>query len=258
MGTTLPRLVILGAIVAAVPAARAADATFFETKIRPVLVEHCLKCHTTGGKAKGGLVVDTRAGLLKGGELGPAVVPGKPAASLLLKAMRYSDESLRMPPKAKLPDAVLADFERWIADGAVDPRGEKNPPKAEADAAKSHWAFRPIVRPAIPLVRDARWPRTTVDRFLLARLEAKGLTPSPEADRRTLIRRVTLDVTGLPPTPEEVEGFVADARNDAYERLVDRLLASPAYGERWGRHWLDVARYADTKDGVLMYGDDRV
>ncbi len=252
----------LVALLAISPAPARADdgVAFFEKKIRPVLVEHCARCHSEKGKSpKGGLRVDTRAGLRKGGDSGPALVPGKPEQSLLVKALRYRDESLRMPPKGKLPDAVVRDFERWIALGAPDPRtGSAGPATVGVEAARRHWAFQPIRRPALPAVKGAAWPRTAVDHFVLAKLEAKGLTPSTQADRRTLIRRLSFDLLGLPPTMAAVDAFVADQRPDAYERLVDQLLALPRYGERWGRHWLDVARYADTKDGVLMYGDDRV
>jgi hypothetical protein len=250
---------LLGAPAAVCAGPDAEGIDFFEKKVRPVLVEHCYRCHSGQSKSvKGGLRLDSRAGLLKGGDTGPALVPGKPERSLLLKALRYSDEELRMPPKGKLPAAVLADFEKWIARGAPDPRTDASTSPVKPPARRRHWAFQPIRRPALPAVRDGAWGRTPIDRFILAKLEAKGLTPSPRADRRTLIRRVYLDLVGLPPVPEEVDAFLADARPDAYERLVDRLLASPAYGERWGRHWLDVARYADTKDGVLQFGDDRV
>jgi Protein of unknown function (DUF1553)/Protein of unknown function (DUF1549)/Planctomycete cytochrome C len=244
--------------------AAAADPTgveFFEQKIRPVLVEHCYKCHSAQAKApKGGLLLDSREGLLKGGDSGPAVVPGKPDAGLLMKAVRYTDEALRMPPKSKLPDAIVADLAKWIAQGAPDPRTSSTSFKivAAPPAARSHWAFQPIQAPLIPGVRDTAWPRTLVDHFVLARLEERGLSPSPPADKRTLIRRATVDLTGLPPAPAEIDAFLADDSPDAFARVVDRLLASPVYGERWGRHWLDVARYADTKDGVLLYGDDRV
>jgi hypothetical protein len=234
---------------------------FFESKIRPVLVEHCFKCHSAQAKSlKGGLRLDSREGLRKGGDSGTAIVPGKPGSSLLLKALRYTDEGLRMPPKGKLPDAVVADFEQWILLGAPDPRTSPVTVKGGMDlqAARRHWAFQPIKAPALPPVKNASWPRTPVDHFVLARLEERGLSPSPPADKRTLIRRATYDLIGLPPTPEEVDAFLADNSPDAFARVVDRLLASPAYGERWGRHWLDVARYADTKDGVLMFGDDRV
>ncbi len=236
-----------------------AGVEFFEKKIRPVLVEHCYRCHSAQSKSvKGGLRLDSRAGLLAGGESGPAVVPGKPQASLLLRALRYSDESLRMPPRGKLSDAIIADFQAWIARGAPGPRDGPAAIPSSPEARKKHWAFQPIRRPVLPGVRDGSWPHNPVDRFILAKLEAKGLAPSPPADRRTLLRRLSIDLLGLPPTAEEVEAFLGDRRPDAYERVVERLLASPAHGERWGRHWLDVARYADTKDGVLQYGDDRV
>lgn len=232
-------------------------AAFFESRIRPLLVEHCYECHSgKSDEVKGGLRLDSRAGVLKGGDSGPAVEPGKPDESLLIQAVRY--EGLEMPPTGKLPAAVVADFATWVAAGAVDPRSD---PSAEAGATVNgagHWAFQPIRRPEVPSVRNEAWPITTVDRFVLAKLEAAGLSPSPTADKRTLLRRVYIDLVGLPPTPAELAAFVADDSPDAYEKVVERLLASPHYGERWGRHWLDVARYADTKDGVLMYGDDRI
>jgi hypothetical protein len=234
---------------------------FFETRVRPILVEHCYKCHSAQAKSpKGGLRLDSRENLRKGGDTGPAIVPGKPGESLLIKAIRYRDELLRMPPKGKLSAAVVADLEHWVAIGAPDPRTTAAAVKGAIDweAARRHWAFQPIKCPPVPIVKNAPWPQTPVDNFLLASLEARGLTPSPPADRRTLIRRAYFDLIGLPPTPAEVDAFEADRSPDAFEKVVDRLLASPAHGERWGRHWLDVARYADTKDGVLMYGVDRV
>jgi hypothetical protein len=247
-------------------AAAADDGTaFFEAKIRPILVQHCYKCHSARTKRpKGGLRVDSREGLLRGGKTGPAVVPGKAGESLLLKAIRYTDDDLQMPPGGKpLPAAIVADFERWIALGAPDPRGGSAPAARVAkgidfQAARRHWAYQPIRPPALPMVQHAGWPANPIDRFVLARLEAKGLTPSPPADRRTLIRRAYFDLVGLPPTAAEVEAFERDASPEAFARVVDHLLASPHYGERWARHWLDVARYADTKDGVLMYGNDRI
>jgi hypothetical protein len=248
-----------GAAAAAEPEATGVE--FFEKKVRPVLVEHCYKCHSAQAKSlKGGLRLDTRDGLRKGGDTGPTVVPGKPGASLLVKAVRYGDEGLRMPPKGKLPDAVVADLEHWVAAGAPDPRGAAAVATGTMDlrTARRHWSFQPIQDPPLPPVRNAAWPQTAIDRFVLARLEERGLSPSPPADKRTLIRRATYDLTGLPPTPAEVEAFLADDSPEAFTQVVDRLLASPQYGERWGRHWLDVARYADSKDGVLMYGDDRV
>src|SRR5262249_19688574 len=186
---------------------------FFEKKIRPVLVAHCYRCHSArSAKVRGGLRLDTRAGLREGGESGPAVVPGDPAASLLLQALRYEDR--RMPPSGKLPDRVLADFETWIKQGAADPReGRAAAPAAKPTGDKAgqrFWAFQPPRAHAPPKVRDGAWPRRKIDHFLLARLEQAGLKPSPPADRRTWIRRVSFDLIGLPPTPEEVEAFVHD------------------------------------------------
>jgi hypothetical protein len=249
--------------LAAAPAPTPAGVELFEAKVRPVLVEQCYRCHSAAarkaGKLKGGLLLDSRAGLLRGGVSGPAVVPGRPAQSLLLKAVRQSDDATPMPPKGKLPDAVIADFEKWINAGAPAPGDDTaQSPTARADMARRHWAFQPVRDLPPPAVRDPSWCRSSVDRFVLAKLEEKGVFPSPPADRRTLLRRVTFDLAGLPPSPQEVDAFLADDSPDAYERVVDRLLASPHFGERWGRHWLDVARYADTKDGVLMFGDDRV
>ncbi len=221
---------------------------FFEKKIRPVLVEHCYSCHSAQAeKVKGALLLDTRQGLLKGGNMGAAVVPGNVDQSVLIQAIRYHDEDLRMPPKKRLSEEVVADFEAWIRMGVPDPRDGK--PKAAGPvpiAAEKLWSFRPVVDPAPPAVRDAAWTRNAVDRFILARLEGSGLRPAPEADKQTLLRRATFDLTGLPPTPEELEAFLADESPEAFAKAVERLLASPRYGERWGRHWLDVARYADT------------
>jgi Protein of unknown function (DUF1549)/Planctomycete cytochrome C len=229
---------------------------FFEKKIRPIFVERCYKCHSAhSDKVKGGLLLDTRDGLLKGGESGPAIVPGDPEKSLLIRAIRQTDE-LRMPVKEKLPDEQIADFVSWIKMGAPDPRIASSVPAATRAAvpslaeARKFWAFQPARETMPPIVRTA-WGRTPIDNFILARLEEKKMSPAPEADRRTLLRRVTVDLTGLPPAPEEIEAFLKDESPDAYEKVVDRLLASPRYGERWGRHWLDVARYADTKEWVV-------
>ena len=226
---------------------------FFEAKIRPVLVERCYQCHSAGSeKVKGGLRVDHREGMVKGGDGGPSVVPGKPEESPLIEAIRYGDESLRMPPKTPLTPEQVADFETWVRMGAPDPRDAAPSaavapaPKMDIEKARSFWSFRPVADPPVPAVKDPSWPRNEVDRFVLAGLEAAGLAPVPEADRPTLIRRATFDLTGLPPTPEEVDAFLADESPDAFEKVVERLLASPAYGERWGRHWLDLVRYADT------------
>ncbi len=225
---------------------------FFEAKIRPVLVERCYQCHSADSeKVKGGLRVDHREGMVKGGDGGPSVVPGKPEESPLIEAIRYGDEALRMPPKTPLPPEQVADFEAWVRMGAPDPREAAAgtgapPPRMDIEKSRSFWSFGPVSDPPAPAVRDAAWPRSEVDRFILARLEAAGLTPGPPADKPTLIRRATFDLTGLPPAPQEFDAFLADGSPDAFEKVVDRLLASPGYGERWGRHWLDLVRYADT------------
>jgi hypothetical protein len=231
----------------------AEQVAFFEKNIRPVLVKECYSCHSAGAeKLKANLLLDTRAGLRQGGDNGPTVVPGDPKKSLLVKALRHPEADKRMPPKKTLPEAVVADFERWVAMGAPDPRdGAAKVTKNEIDVEKGRqfWSFRPVAKPAPPAVKDRAWPATDIDRFLLAAMEAKGIKPVGDADARTLIRRVTFDLTGLPPTPEEVELFVKEygaKPQAAYEALVDRLLASPAFGERWARHWLDVARFAES------------
>jgi hypothetical protein len=224
---------------------------FFEKRIRPVLVERCYSCHSAASeKIKGNLVVDTREGLLKGGDTGPSILPGHPDKSLLMRALRWADDEFKMPPKKRLPPEVVADFETWIRKGAPDPRVSATPagrkPAMNVADARRKWPFTPLAEPALPQVRNLDWTRSPIDRFLLAKLEAKNLKPAPDADKRTLIRRVTFDLTGLPPTPEEIDAFLADPSEAAFSRVVERLLASPAYGERWGRHWLDVVRYADT------------
>ena len=235
---------------------------FFEAKIRPVLVKHCYECHSADAQqVEGGLKLDSREGVLKGGDGGPVIKPRDPAGSRLISALKW--EELEMPPEGKLPPAVIADFERWIAMGAPDPRmtGTAVPKEAKAiDFAKAreHWSFRPLAAPPLPAVKAASWARSPLDTFVLAKLEASGLSPSPAADKRTILRRLFFDLIGLPPTHDDLQAFERDQSPDAFERRADRLLASPRYGERWARHWLDVARYADTKDGVLMYGDDRI
>jgi cytochrome c553 len=230
--------------------ATAEGVAFFEKKIRPVLIAECYKCHSAekDSKVRGGLTLDTRDGLRKGGDSGPAIVLGNASRSLLVKAIKHADDKLAMPPKKKLADNVVRDFEQWVTMGAPDPRDGTRAVRSEIDIEKgrAHWAFQPVKKPAAPAVKNAAWPRSDVDRHLLTALEAKGLSPVEDADRRTLIRRVTFDLTGLPPTPEEVEAFVKDASEKAFEKVVDRLLQSPRFGERFGRHWLDVARYAET------------
>ncbi len=229
------------------------QSAFFEARVRPVLVEFCYECHSADAKKiKGGLVLDSRAGVIRGGDNGPVIVPAQPEASLLIQAIRHGDPDLAMPPRKKLSDPAIADLENWVRMGAPDPRTEA---PATAGGVKSGidwnlgrqwWSFRPLSESPAPVVRQANWPANDLDRFILARLEKDGLKPAADADRRTLIRRVTFDLTGLPPTPAEVDTFLADESPAAFARVVDRLLASPQYGERWGRHWLDVVRYADT------------
>ena len=231
-----------------------AQLDFFEKRIRPVLVESCYECHSASAKKlKGGLYLDTADGLLKGGDSGPGLIPGKPEKSLLLITMRHEDKDpdMAMPPKKdKLSEAVLADFAQWIKMGAPDPRTEKGLAKSatwDAAKAKDHWAFKKISNPAVPKVADPKhFIQNPIDSFVLAKLDEKKLPPSAKTDRHTLLRRVTYDLIGLPPTPQETDAFLADNSPNAYEKVVDRLLASPRYGERWGRHWLDISRYADT------------
>jgi len=232
---------------------------FFEKKIRPVLVDQCYKCHSAGEKIKGDLVLDTREGLLVGGQSGPAIVPKKPEKSLLIKVIKHEDPDLAMPPKEpKLADNVIADFEQWIRMGAPDPREATEHKIAAVDfeKAREHWAFKPVTKPAVPKAADKKFVQSPIDAFVFAKLQEKGLRPSPQADKRTLIRRVYYDLTGLPPTPEEVESFAKDNSKDAYAKMVDRLLASPHFGEHWGRLWLDIARYADTT-GDRLNGNRR-
>ena len=223
---------------------------FFEKRIRPVLVEHCYACHSGTSKIKGGLRLDSRDGWKKGGDSGTAILPGKPDESLLVEAIR-SDGDLKMPPQGRLPQNVIDDIERWVKMGAPDPQqtpDTKAPrsPKLDLASARQHWAYRAPIATRPPAVRDQHWPRTEIDRFILARLEAADLAPAPDADRETLLRRLFFDLTGLPPAPEQIDAFLADHSPDAWEKLVDRLLDSPEFGERWGRHWLDVVRFAES------------
>jgi hypothetical protein len=234
---------------AVAPAQPQQGVEFFERKIRPVLAEKCYACHSSQAKAPmGGLSLDTRAGVLKGGASGPSIESGKPDSSRLIAALRYTDAHLKMPPTGKLPDATIADFETWIEMGAPDPRQAAAPAVSKGidfEKGRKWWAFQAVNPVAAPKVADTGWPRRKIDNFVLAALEANQLRPSPQADKRMLIRRASFDLTGLPPTYEEVEAFAADPAPQAYERLIERLLASPRYGERWGRYWLDVARWAE-------------
>jgi cytochrome c553 len=249
----LPALSLLLVTAAGTGAERSPTAdemAFFEKKIRPVLATRCYSCHSAKSKKpKGALLLDTKEALRAGGESGRAIVPGQPKKSLLIQALYHSEKGLRMPPSEKLSDSIIADFEQWVRMGAPDPRTGGVPiVRTEIDLAKGRqfWSFQPPRRRAPPTVRDTRWPRADSDRFLLAGLEARGLQPVADADHYTLLRRVYFDLIGLPPTPEEVEAFAKNPSPQAFEAIVDRLLASPQFGERWGRHWLDVARYAET------------
>lgn len=223
---------------------------FFESRIRPVLVKQCFECHSADAKTvEAKFRVDSRSGLRQGGESGPAIVPGKPDESRLIRALRYTgSEVSEMPPSEKLSPEVIADFEKWVAMGAPDPRtddGTVVDTKIDFAKARQFWSFRRPRRHAVPVVANSSWLRRPIDAFVLRKMESAQVTPAVEAERRTLLRRVTYDLIGLPPTPGDVQEFVNDESPNAYERLVDRLLASPRYGERWGRHWLDVVRYAE-------------
>ena len=250
-------------LVAAEPAISKNDQQFFDTKIRPVLTEQCYKCHShTADKIKGGLLLDSRDALLGGGSSGPVIVPGQPDDSLLIQAIRYTDEDLRMPPEehgGKLTAQQIADFTEWVRRGAPDPRVPVGLAggKSYGGVGKNHWAFQPVHKTTVPAVKNTGWVQSPVDHFVLARLEAGGLTPSALADKRTLIRRVTFDLTGLPPTEPEIQRFLADDSPAAFARVVDRLLDSPHYGERWARYWMDVARYSDTKGDAPRRDDPR-
>ena len=226
---------------------------FFEARVRPLLAEHCFSCHGPR-RQRAGLRLDSREALLQGSENGPVVTAGKPDESALILAIRHEGE-VKMPPKGKLPPEAVAVLTTWVTMGAPWPDtpagAATTTDHAIAAARKNHWAFRPVQRPVVPAVDGANGALTEIDHFIVAKLAEKGLQSSPTADRRSLIRRVTYDLIGLPPTPEEVEAFANDPSHDAFERLVERLLASPHYGERWARHWLDVARYADTTGSRL-------
>ncbi len=228
-----------------------ADLAFFENQVRPLLVENCYRCHSHGEKIKGGLALDSKAGWMKGGDSGTAIVPGAPGESLLLTAVSYTDPDLEMPPKEKLPDDRIAVLREWIARGAPDPRTESAGGQEESlqIPAAELWSFQPLRKAALPEVADGEWNGDAIDRFVKARLDEAGLPPAPVAADAVLLRRLHLDLVGLPPTPEELRTFLAAAASDreaAVEAKVDELLASPGFGDRWGRHWLDLTAYADT------------
>jgi hypothetical protein len=252
LAITLLFATVIGAC-AGEPASAVTDrrAEFFETRVRPVLVENCFTCHGPK-KQKSGLRLDSRDSLLKGSDNGAVVVPGNPDGSALIRAIRYGGE-LKMPPRGKLNPEAIDALTSWVKMGVPWPEIKAtSTARQTADLTQRHWAFQAVKDPPLPTVKDFRWTQSSIDRFILAKLERKGLAPSSLADRRTLIRRATFDLLGLPPTPEEVAAFEADRSGDAFASLVDRLLASPHYGERWGRYWLDVARYADTKGYVFF------
>ena len=254
-GRLLFRIALVALVLAALAAVGRADDTaeFFEKKIRPVLVERCYKCHSTGSeKLKGGLHVDSREGLLKGGDTRPAIVPGQPEKSLLIEALTYQNPDLQMPPKERLSAAVVADFAAWIKQGALWPGAGAGQKAAVAafdiqGGKQNHWAWQALRDTTPPATKNSGWPKSVADRYLLAALEAKGLRPAPAAARETLLRRASFDLTGLPPTPAEIAAFVNDSSADAFARVVDRLLDSTQFGERWARHWLDLVRYAETR-----------
>ncbi len=234
------------------PADSPQAAQFFETKVRPVLAEHCFKCHGNIKKPKADLRLDSRAALLTGGDQGPAIVPREPDKSLLIKAIRYDDKELKMPPSKKLSREQIADLTAWIKLGAPWPgaatsaNATRKTDTLVSDKDRLHWSFQPVRRPKLPTVKQADWVTNPIDAFILAGLEAKGLRPNQPASKLELVRRIYYDLTGLPPTIAEVEAFINDPAPDAYERLIDKLLASPRYGEKWARHWLDLVRYAET------------
>jgi hypothetical protein len=253
--TTGPVILHL-AVQAAIPLTAADEAVrreYFESNIRPVLVQQCITCHR-GERPQGGLNLDHRAGWQAGGKSGPAVVSGDPGKSLLVRVLRQEQGVPAMPLGGqKLSPEAIAAFEEWIRSGAFDPRDKPNAAPAVSKSwqetfneRRQWWSLQPVSRPAVPAVKNAQWSRHPVDRFILARIEAAGLSPAPRADRGTLIRRLSFVLTGLPPTPEDVDAFVADRDPGAYEKLVSRLLASAHFGERWARHWMDVVRYSDT------------
>jgi mono/diheme cytochrome c family protein len=239
-------LILFGGLATA-----ADDGEFFEARVRPVFAKNCYACHTNS--MMGGLRLDSAAAVQKGGKSGPPIVPGKPEESLLIQAIRQTHARVKMPPSGKLTDKEIADITEWVKSGAAWPEGVKAPETPQTSEyvitaeQRAFWSFVPVRKPAVPQVKAKSWVRTPIDNFILAKLEEKGLAPARPADKRVLIRRATVDLTGLLPTPKEVDDFLADKSADAFAKVVDRLLASPRYGERWGRHWLDVARYADDK-----------
>ncbi len=235
------------------PAVTPEQNEFFESKIRPIFANHCFECHSAEkGKTKGSFSMDSREEIIKGGEAGSALKPGDAKGSALIKAVTWEDD-LQMPPKKKLSDEQIADLKKWVTMGAPDPR---DPSKSTKKDKKAHWAFQPVQKQTPPAVKNAAWCVNKLDNFVLAKLEEKQMLPAPQAEKETLLRRAYFDLVGLPPSPREIEAFVRDPNPDrAYAAVIDRLLASPAYGERWGRHWLDTARYSDTTGDLTSQAD---
>ena len=227
-----------------------AQLAFFEKEVRPLLADHCYKCHSSQAKnVKGGLRLDTREGVLQGGETGPAIIPRKGNESLLIQAVTHKHDQLSMPPKKTLSNEQIAILRRWINMGAPDPRTPKITSVAASsidyEKGRQFWAFKAPIKTS-PTLKNTDWPKTNIDHHIMAALEQKNVPPVSDADRRTLVRRAYYDLIGLPPTPEQVQQFLDDTLEGAFARLVDQLLAQPQFGERWGRHWLDVARYAES------------
>ena len=258
-GGAVNRFISHGAYAAAAPASDAATPQkFFEEQVRPLLQENCLKCHGGGEKLKGNLRLTTREGVLKGGDDGPVVSLDNPDKSLLLSAINYGGE-IKMPPSAKLPPDKIEILTQWVKGGvpwtpglnlapnavAQPSVGRPDPPTPE-EARKNFWSFQPVKRPPVPAVKDKSWVRNPLDAFVLSKLEEKGLKPAAPASKISMLRRATYDLTGLPPSPAEATAFLADTSANAYEKVVDRLLESPHYGEKWGRHWLDLVRYGES------------
>ncbi len=258
--TCLRSLVTILFVTLALPVTIADDTAdkameLFEKQVRPTLINQCIRCHGAE-KQQGGLRLDTREAWAKGGDSGTPIVAGDPDRSLLLSAIRYEHPDLEMPPRGKLPEHTIAAFEAWVKMGAIDPRTSKTPSSTKTlsvvpsvEQAPSLWSFQPVQKPAVPPVVRKEWPRSDIDRFVLAKLEASGLAPVRDAPRRTLVRRLYFDLIGLPPTPQQIDEFLQDRSPTAYADLIDRLLDSHHFGERWGRHWLDVVRFAQSSGG---------
>ena len=226
---------------------------YFEKHVRPVLVEHCYECHSESEKIKGGLRLDSRQGWISGGDSGKAIEPGAPEKSLLLEAIAYSNPDLEMPPRGKLPASKIAHIERWIRMGAADPRdgnvSESADEAIDLDEGRQFWSFRPISLPPVPKNTATGWAFNLIDRFVMAELEKNSMAPAQDASEAELLRRVSFDLTGLPPSPEQIRNFQKDASEQHYQSIINQMLASQSFGEKWGRHWLDLARYADSTGG---------